>query len=499
MLLSWAVLLGALGGILALLWWAVGPSGTRGGSLANDPRRGNPNDPTTRLAVLYSCDIEGRLAPYTCEEGTLGGIARMATMYGTWAKDRDYRILVDVGNSTLSAHEAAESVNAFTFKALDRLGYDAVNCGDNEAALGLQELRALAKEREFKLISANLVHAETRAPIFPTHHTVRRGGLEIAIIGILREDILPKHPGKGVRLISPAAALRSAINTVKSSADVIVVLAFLPPEEIYELARKHPEVQLFLGGLSPVTSAPVEVAGPRATPSSIVSYLGDQGCTVACLDCSFPKGLLPSATGRVALLDSSVPSDPAFQAIIAEFTAALSGKPVPGAKQNPKMPCTSTHVGSDVCKLCHIKEFYSWQGTTHAGAYVTLLQKGKQQDPTCLACHATGHMMPGGFDPDRPFEPPKAPEAGAPKGARALRSQDPLKGVGCECCHGGARHHLGIALKDRFATRTDPLLRPPPSRENCIRCHTPSRPCLEAGTTDTYDRAEYMEKIKHWD
>jgi len=452
------------------------------------------------LSLFYSCDLQGRLAPYTCEEGELGGVARMATVFGRWAKGRDH-VLVDVGNSTASGHEVAETINAFTFSALDKLGYDVVNCGDNEAELSLDELRALAKDRKFKLISANLVRADTRAPIFPTHHIVRRRGLQIAFIGLLREDILPKHTGKGVRLISPSAALKGAINLVKDSVDLIVVLAFLPPEELHELARKHPEAHVFLGGVTPVSSPQYELAGPRANQATIVAYLGDQGCTVGRLEATFTPNQLPTATGEIALLDPAVEPDRAFAGLLADFAAALAGKPMPGASQDPKMPCTSAHVGSDVCKLCHIKQYYSWQNTAHAGAYVTLLQKGEQKNPACLRCHATGHKLPGGFDPDKPTAPgAKNGEDKEPlKAVRGPKTQDPLKGVGCECCHGGSRHHLGLALKDRFATARTPLLRPTPSLENCIRCHTPARPCREPGAAEPFDRTEYMDRIKHWD
>lgn len=500
MILAWAVLAGGTVGLVVLLWHLLGRVVSSSDGSRADPRRPDQKADVPGLSLFFSCDLEGRLAPYACEEGSLGGVARMATLFAEWTKDHPQRVLVDVGNSTLSAHEASETINAFTFNALDKLGYDIVNCGDNEATLSLDELRALSKERKFKLISANLIRADTRAPIFPTHHIVRRRGLNIAFIGLLREEILPKHTGKGVRLMNPALALRGAINVVKGNADIIVVLGFLPPEEMHELARRHPEVNIFVGGLSPVTSAPYELAGPRANPTTLVTYLGDQGCTVAWLNAQFPKGGTPMATGRVALLDESVKSDPAFAGLIAEFSAALSGKAMPGSAQDPKMPCTSSFVGSDVCKLCHIKQFYSWQATNHAGAYVTLLQKGAHKNPDCLICHTTGYGMPGGFDPDRPDAPPgKAPEKDALKTARVPRSQDPVKGVGCESCHGGSRHHLGIALRDRFAAARTPLLRPQPSVENCIRCHTPGRPCRDPKTADPFDRNEYMDRIKHWE
>jgi len=505
-LLFGAALVAVLGALVGLLFWRPGARRTTQGSGPGTAGPGVDAGESPSIALFYSCDIEGRLAPSPCEEDAkngVGGIARMASVLAKWTKDRSDRVLVDVGNSTVIGHDAGETINAFTFSALDRLGYDVINCGENEAALSLEDLRNLSKDRKFKLISANLVRADTRAPVFPMYDIVRRRGKDIAFIGLLGEDITPKRPGKGVRLINPAAALKGAINVAKDSADYIVVLAYLPVEDIYELARKFPEVNVFLGGLTPVSSAHYELAGHRANPTSVVAYLGDQGCTLGRLEAAFPKGKPPRAVGTVALLDASVPSDPPYAALTSEFTAALSGKAVPGAKQDTKMPCTSSFVGSEVCKLCHIKQFYSWQATAHAGAYVTLLQKDKHKDPDCLVCHSTGYGMPGGFDPDKPATDAKKEvkegEKEPAKGLKGAKTQVPLQGVGCECCHGGARHHLGIAIKDRFATARTPLLRSPAAVEDCRRCHTGERPCREGTSSDPYERNEYMEKIKHWE
>ncbi|MBM4035839.1 MAG: hypothetical protein FJ291_29215 [Planctomycetes bacterium] len=497
MAIAWGILLAVVGGVVAVLWWVVGPR-SLGIISSRDRGRDRAQEEAPRVALFYSCGLEGRLAPYVCEEGALGGVARMASVFSAWAKDQPYRITVDAGNSTLSGHPAADTINTFAWNALERLGYDVVNCGDNEATLSLEELRKFSKDRKFKIISANLVRADTRAPVFPTHHIMRRRGYNVAFIGLLREDILPKHTGKGVRLIGPADALRGALNLVKGKADIIVVLAFLPPEEIYALAWSHPEVNVFLGGLAPASSAPYEIAGPRVNPASLVSYLGDQGCTVTMLDASFPKGRPPAAASQTSLLDSSVPADPAFAGLISEFTAALSGKPLPGAGQDPKMPCTSSYTGSVACQLCHRDEYVKWQATRHAGAYVTLLDKGKQKDPACLACHVTGYGQPGGYDPVRAATPPPVAGKEAPLAVKGPGKDHPLKGVGCEACHGGARRHWGIAIRDRFATARTPFLRPKPSLENCIRCHTAARPCLEPGATERYERNEYMDKIKHW-
>ncbi len=482
-----------VGGIGLVVWLLVGGGGGGlGPSRGAGPRQATA---TGAITLFYSCDIGGRIAPYNCEEGKIGGVARMATILKQWRQTWQDGILVDVGNATVASHPQRETVNSFTYDALEKLRYDVVNIGENEVGLSLEDLRTLAKDRSFKIISASLVRADTRAPVFPPYYILERARRKIGFIGLVHTDVGPKGLGKGLRLLDPDAALRQNLAIIRPQCDLVVVLAFLTPEEIYKLARQYPEVDVFLGGLTPVSSAPFEVAGPRAAPRTIVSYLGDQGCTLARLTVQRSENGPPLAQGSAKLLDEDVEQDPSFIGLLSEFTAALSGTPLPGSDQDPKMPCTSSFVGSEVCKVCHIKQFYDWQETAHAGAYVTLIQKGQNKNPECLRCHTTGYDLPWGFDPAREAQkPPKDEET--PK--RPYR-QDPLKGVGCECCHGGARHHLGLAMKDRFAATRTPLLRPKPARENCIRCHTARRPCHDPAKPEPYERTEYFEMIKHWE
>jgi len=510
--------------ILVLIFWPARPSGDGGGGKTTGTAQPSAWAEGVSNATLFvSCQLEGCLAPYTCEEGKLGGVARMSTVYRKWSQEVGDHIRVDIGNSTVVRHKEANTINSFVFSAFDQLGYDVVNCGDNEAALDLDDLLKLAQGRKFKLISANLVRADTRAPVFPQHHILRHRGQDIGFIGLVRDDIPTRRLGKGIRLISPSAALKNSVSTLKPKVDIIVVIAFLPVEDIYEMAKEQPHVGIFLGGYTPVSSAPYEIAGRPTKPTAIVSYLGDQGCSVGRLQAAFPKDLPPTAIAKAALLGEDVEPDPELTGLVAEFTAALSGQALPGSKQDPKMPCTSSYVGAEVCKLCHIKQFYSWQATDHAGSYATLLQQGKQKERACLGCHVTGYDMPGGYDPDRPVatrskleeeaeedaKKRKAEEAkekgegaetkDAPKQPKAPQTQRPMQGVGCECCHGGARHHLGIALRDRFLAARSPLLRSPSALKNCLRCHHTQRPCHEAEAADPYDRTEYLEKIKHWE
>ncbi len=99
--------------------------------------------------------------------------------------------------------------------------------------------------------------------------------------------------------------------------------------------------------------------------------------------------------------------------------------------------------------------------------------------------------------PGGPEAPPKADGKEKEK-EKGVPSRYSLQGVGCECCHGGSRHHLGLALRDRIAAGKTPLLRTAPSRENCARCHVATRPCREPSAAEPFDYNEYMGRIKHW-
>jgi len=463
-----------LGGVILLALLAGGVGGERA-----------PVAKARSVAIFFSGDIQGRLVPCTCEEGPLGGAARMASVYQRWKKECPRRIIVDVGNATVPTHQAADAVNRLTFEALEKLGCSVVNCGVNEVALPAERLTALARGRKFRTISANLVRAGTGENVLPAHHVVRRGRRRVGFIGLLRNDIPPQRIGKGLRLTDPGTALKASLGALDGRADLIVVLCCLPPEQMYALASGYPKVNVFLGGSAQATSAPFELVS-----RTVLAYLGDNGCTVGRLEADFPRGRRPTMTGRVALLSDRVPEDKSMKSLVARFRAALGRASPPGADWDPKMPCSTSYVGADVCRLCHLKQYYKWQTTKHAGAYVTLLQAGEGKDTHCLACHTTGFRMPGGYDLEKKVPPGPVP---GPK------TQAPLAGVGCECCHGGSRRHLGAALKDRVAAAKAPQLRSWPAAHNCQRCHTDARPCLAPGKADPFDMVEYLNKIKHWE
>ena len=134
-------------------------------------------------------------------------------------------------------------------------------------------------------------------------------------------------------------------------------------------------------------------------------------------------------------------------------------------------------VGSKKCKLCHIKQYKSWEQTPMASTFDTLKpgERAEQKqaagldpakdyttDATCIACHVTGYGQPGGFT--------------------GLAETPDLVGVGCETCHGPASTYLKpehMSLKNKEYKKADLVavgMTDTVTAAQCDTCHNSESP-----------------------
>jgi hypothetical protein len=111
------------------------------------------------------------------------------------------------------------------------------------------------------------------------------------------------------------------------------------------------------------------------------------------------------------------------------------------------------YVGATKCKMCHLKQFKTWETTKMAMSFA-LLKPGIQAaektaagldpeadyttDAQCLGCHTTGYGKPGGFV--------------------SLAETPELLGVQCESCHGPGSEYLAddkMSLKNKSYARDE--------------------------------------------
>jgi len=198
---------------------------------------------------------------------------------------------------------------------------------------------------------------------------------------------------------------------------------------------------------------------------------------------------------RVLPLDAAIPDQPGVALLVAAYNRenqrrASAGLPVgvsphlpttPHALAAPATEGTGAateenlrYAGTVACGGCHAAALKFWQTTAHARALATLKRVKRDRDPTCIGCHVTGFMRPGG--------------TGDLRVATAR-----LRDVGCESCHGPGLDHAnaenaGGGHADGGATTGGELHRQV-AESACLGCHTPDQ------TGGDFNYAHYLKAI----
>lgn len=104
------------------------------------------------------------------------------------------------------------------------------------------------------------------------------------------------------------------------------------------------------------------------------------------------------------------------------------------------------YIGDGKCKMCHMKQYKSWQQTKHAKAF-DALKPEEQQKEECVQCHVTGYK----------------------------ETEELLKNVQCEACHGPGSDYKDIKImKDKEKAIAAGLIIP--NEETCKKCHNKKSP-----------------------
>ncbi len=164
----------------------------------------------------------------------------------------------------------------------------------------------------------------------------------------------------------------------------------------------------------------------------------------------------------------------------------------------------ASYVGSDKCKICHIKEYKSWKTTKMSKTFEVLKpgieaeaktklnfdpQKDYTKDTKCLECHTTGFGLPGGY---------KIPQADDSASVKRAKENE---GTTCEACHGpGSKYadiHKQIMTKKRKYT-FDELSQAGEHKadaKSCTACHNRRNPT--AGPDFHFDYEKYKAEDTH--
>jgi hypothetical protein len=378
------------------------------------------------LYLVVSGDTAGWITPCGCASNQSGGLARRGHHVET-LRQRGQVIVADAGGAPggTSAYHRVK-FEAILQGELD-MGLDAHNLGGPEAALGADYLREVAQRLRVPFLSANLRDKQGQ-PVAEGVRMITRGGKRVALVGVLSR----RHAVAGVQIDDPREAVLQTIAGLRDQYDTLVVLAYLPEDELRQLAAELPEADAMIGGPTGQSIA------PRQTGQALLAAATNKGKFVVelALTASQPRH---SWTGQVVEMGPTLAHSPAQETNLRRYLAELDRRQFSAqesglAPSTTSMPADFRLAGNQACIACHSQDCSHWDGTKHAHAWQTLLDKGFHVDSYCQQCHTTGFGMPGGFQSI----------------ARSTR----LMGVGCESCHGpSAAHASNPRLRTPFLAK----------------------------------------------
>lgn len=383
-------------------------------------------------AVIVSCDTAGWIVPCGCSSKQAGGLLRRATYVDGVRKTSDV-LLADAGG----ALGGSTPYDQLKFEAVLRgeiqMQLAAHNIGAAEAELGAKSLREFVEKLQAPLISTNVKDADGQQ-IVPTHRIAKLGDQRIAIAGVLSK----KYAREGLQIESPREALMRLIPSLKGQFDQLLVLAYLPEDELEQLVSQVPEADMIVGGPTRQSIT------PRRTGPAIWGATTNKGKFLVHLERPVFNG---QWDGKIVELSEEIADDATqaknlkrFRDELAkiDFTADQTGfAPVLAGD----LPSNFQVAGTEACQKCHPNDCQQWSETRHGHAWQTLVDKQSQMDPYCQHCHTTGYGQPGGF--------------------RSVALGSLRQNVGCESCHGPGQAHV---LRPETRTLYD-------ARDRCIQCH----------------------------
>jgi hypothetical protein len=380
-------------------------------------------------------------------------------------QERGEVILADAGGAAAGSSRYQRVKFEAILQGELAMGLAAHNLGASEVALGADFLREVGSRLHVPFVSANVTDTRGK-PLAEPLRIVEKNGVSVALTGVLSqrfatEGVIVEEPRTAIlRLLAARSPFGFGGVDLgeKGRCDSLMVLAYMPEDELINLATNLPEADWIIGGPTGQSILP-HVLGPTWVASAT-----NKGKFLVHLERPRDTGGRREWSPSIVEVNEKFVDDPDQQANVRRFLTELEKLDLTaqdsGFVSDLPMPKDYRLAGSAACISCHKNDCTSWSGSKHSHAWQTLQAKGYHVDSYCQQCHTTGYGLPGGFE--------------------SARRSAALTNVGCESCHGpSAAHVRSVKTKTPFA-----------AKDQCDRCH-------DRENSPQFDYPVYWPKIKH--
>ena len=192
-------------------------------------------------------------------------------------------------------------------KAMERMGYDALNLGIPELSFGKEFLERTHSQVSFPYIASNLLYEGGKLPWIREYVIKEVGGIKVAILGILDLGDFKKLPpgdnSKGFDVLPPEAVLNRLLPEVRGKADLVILLTQL--SEVKTLALMEA-----LQGIDVAIFSEKNYIAPPTQKNVIFLHTGVNGTIMGLVTITLDDQRKFSVSERrIVPLDRSVPDN----------------------------------------------------------------------------------------------------------------------------------------------------------------------------------------------
>jgi len=398
----------------------------------------------------------------------------------------------------------------------------AVTPGPLDFAFGVDRFVSLVAETDSPMLAAGVQIEGTEEPVFAPSVTVEVSGIRVALVGLTQLE--GEHGARPDRITVDSVLEAGASAIAEADADVVIALVEGDRRFARRVARIDGLDFVVHGGLdeaeahSPASSdgAAILHAGRQGQGLLVADLRRGQDTwtdvsewtreeerthlqgrieslerriaaweaddTTEAADLAAQRRRLASLRGEREALDTpptveggyfraryeELPPEAPRDSAVSERMGALDRRVNDHNEElfaewtaEPAAEGAAHYVGSERCGTCHASAAAWWRSHPHGRAYATLVDRHKNFNLSCVGCHVTGYLRPGGS---------------------TVTHVDNLQNVGCESCHGPGSMHIAHPSDAAVNVRRSP------DESTCLGCHTPEH-------SDTFQFTAYRQTL----
>jgi len=184
---------------------------------------------TINVKIIETSDVHGAIFPYNLKDHKEinSSLARVSTYVNQQRADTNQIVFLfdngDIiqGNPAVYYYnfERTDTINLYA-DVMNYLKYDAATIGNHDIETGHDVYDKFNKEINFPWLAANAINTTTDEPYFKPYTTIERGGVKIAILGLITPAIpqwLPEKIWAGMRFDDMIATAQKWVKKIRET------------------------------------------------------------------------------------------------------------------------------------------------------------------------------------------------------------------------------------------------------------------------------------------